>query len=123
MVPGGDHRVVAAGHEHQVPVTGCRRGRSGGRGAGVVGDRVLDRSGELTGCFLLTPRPPLSPAILMGPPGPGFCHGHGTTVLPASYRTTRRVLTPTGPGRLFDLHVLFAGMEVADDGVPGGRRD
>ena len=24
----------------------------------------------------------LSPATLMGPPGPGFCHGHGTTVLP-----------------------------------------
>ena len=41
----------------------------------------------------------------------------------ASYGTTRRVVTPVGRGRLFDLHVLFAGVEVADDGVPGGRRD
>ena len=60
------------------------------------------------------------------------CHVDGTThagFLPrawdhrsASHRTTRRVLSPAGSGRLFDLHVLFAGMEVADDGVPGGRR-
>ena len=27
-------------------------------------------------------RKTVSPATLMGPPGPGFCHGHGTTVLP-----------------------------------------
>ncbi len=63
----------------------------------------------------------VSPATVMGPPGPVFCHGswdHRS----ASYGTTRRVLTPAGSGRLFDLHVLFAGMEVADDGVPGGRR-
>jgi hypothetical protein len=61
------------------------------------------------------------------------CHADGTTqadFLPgswdhrsASYGTTRRVVTPVGRGRLFDLHVLVSGMEVADDGVPGGRRD
>jgi hypothetical protein len=61
------------------------------------------------------------------------CHVDGTTqadFLPgswdhrsASYGTTRRVVTPVGRGRLFDLHVLVSGMEVADDGVPGGRRD
>ena len=60
----------------------------------------------------------------MGPPGPGFCHGHGTTVLPAdsSCGTARRVVTPAGRGRLFDRHVLFSGMEVADDGVTERRR-
>ena len=41
----------------------------------------------------------------------------------ASYGTTRRVVTPAGRGRLFDLRVLVSGVEVADDGVPGGRRD
>src|SRR5664279_1376442 len=61
------------------------------------------------------------------------CHVDGTTqadFLPgswdhrsASYGTTRRVVTPVGRGRLFDLHVLVSGTEVADDGVPGGRRD
>jgi hypothetical protein len=61
------------------------------------------------------------------------CHVDGTTrarFLPrswdhrsASCGTARRVVTPAGRGRLFDRHVLFSGREVADDGVPGGRRD
>ena len=72
------------------------------------------------------PKPP-------APPGSVARHRDGTTLagfLPtrwdhcsASCGTTRRVLTPTGPGRLFDLLVLFSDVEVADDGVPGGRRD
>ncbi len=57
----------------------------------------------------------------LGPPRPGFCHlGHGTTA-PASWWTTRRVLTSACGGCSFDLLVLFKGMDVADDGVPGGR--
>ena len=66
--------------------------------------------------------------------GPGrrvACHVDGTTsagFLPgswdhrsASWWTTRRVLTPVRGGCSFDLLVLFKSMEVADDGVPGGR--
>src|SRR6476620_160022 len=52
----------------------------------------------------------LSPASVMGPPEPVFCHGYGTTSCQSWDH--RRVVTPGGLGRLFDLHVLLSDVEV-----------
>ncbi|MGB8380856.1 MAG: hypothetical protein WCG47_06315, partial [Dermatophilaceae bacterium] len=44
--------------------------------------RFGEHRDELAGLLRCSAWTVLSPATLMGPPGPGFCHGHGTTVLP-----------------------------------------